>query len=66
MDTAKEHNKAGEEEEQGNVEKCGQGIHDPWQETLLDAFGKERTDSCSLVRAVSRLSDFEISSCPLL
>ena len=66
MDVAKKHNKAGEEEEEGNVKKGGQGIDGPWQETLLDAFGKESTDSCSLVWSVSRLSDLEISSCPLL
>ena len=66
IDIAKEHNKADEEQEQGKVEKRGQGIDGPRQETLLDAFGKKRTDACALVWLVSRLSDLEISSCPLL
>ena len=48
------------------MKKRGQGIDGPWQETLVDAFGKERSDTCSLVRTVSRLSDLEISSGPLL
>ena len=48
------------------MEKRGQCIDGPWQETLIDAFGEERSDTCSLVRTVSRLSDLEISSGPLL
>ena len=48
------------------MQKRGQGIDSPWQETLLDAFGKKRTDARSLVGTISRLSDLEISSCPLL
>jgi hypothetical protein len=48
------------------VEKRGQCFDRPWKETLLDTFGKERTDPCSLVWTVTRLSDLEISSCPLL
>ena len=66
IDVAKEHNEAGEEQEQGKVKKRGQGIDGPRKETLLDAFGKKRTDTRSLVWLVSRLSDLEISSCPLL
>ena len=66
IDVAKEHNEAGEEQEEGKVKKRGQGIDSPWKETLLDAFGKKRTDACALVWLVSRLSDLEISSCPLL
>ena len=41
MDVVKKHNKAGKEEEEGNVKKGGQGIDGPWQETLFDAFGKK-------------------------
>ena len=64
---AEEHNKAGKEQEEGNVEKRGQGIDGPWQETLLDTFGKERTDPRSFVWSVpGGLSDLEISSRPLL
>ena len=66
VDVAKEHNEAGEEQEQGKVEKRRQGIDGPWKETLLDAFGKKRTDARPLMWLVSRLSDLEISSCPLL
>ena len=66
IDVAKEHNEACKEQEEGKVEKRGQGIDSPWKQTLLHAFGKKRTDACSLVRLVSRLSDLEISSCPLL
>ena len=66
IDVAKEHNEAGEEQEEGKVEKRGQGIDGPWKETLLDAFCKKSTDARSLVWLVSRLSDLEISSCPLL
>ena len=66
IDVAKEHNEAGEEQEERKVEKRGQGIDGPWQETLFDTFGKKCTNARSLVWAVSRLSDFEISSCPLL
>ena len=66
INVAKEDNEAGEEQEQGKVEERGQGIDGPWQETLLDAFSEERTDACALVWLVSRLSDLEISSCPLL
>ena len=66
IDVAKEHNEAGEEQEQGKVEKRGQGIDGPWKETLLDAFCEKRADARSLVWLVSRLSDLEISSCPLL
>ena len=66
IDIAKEHNKAGEEQEEGKVEKRGQSIDGPRQETLFDAFGKKRTNACALVWLVSRLSDLEISSCPLL
>ena len=66
INVAKENNEAGKEQEQRNVEKCGQGIDGPWQETLLHTFGEERTNTRSLVWLVSRLSDLEISSCPLL
>ena len=48
------------------MEKCGQRFNRPWKETFLDALGKERTDPCSLVWTVPRLSNLEISSCPLL
>src|SRR5580693_5503606 len=48
------------------MQQRGQRFNGPWKETLLDAFGKERTDPCSLVWTVTRLSDLEISSCPLL
>ena len=66
INIAKENNEAGKEQEERNVEKRGQGINGPWQETLLDTFGKKCTDARSLVWAVSRLSNLEISSCPLL
>ena len=66
INVAKKNNEAGEEQEQGKVEERRQGIDGPWKETLLDAFSKERTDARSLVWLVSRLSDLEISSCPLL
>jgi hypothetical protein len=66
IDVAKENNEAGEEQEQGKVKKRGQGIDSPWKETLLDAFCEKRADARSLVWLVSRLSDLEISSCPLL
>ena len=66
INVAKENNEAGEEQEEGKVEKRGQRIDGPWQETLLDAFGKECANTRSLVWLVSRLSDLEISSCPLL
>ena len=66
IDVAKENNEAGEEQEQGKVKKRGQGIDGPWKETLLDAFCKKSTDARPLVWLVSRLSDLEISSCPLL
>ena len=66
INVAKENNEAGEEQEQGKVEERGQRIDGPWKETLLDAFSEERTDTRSLVWLVSRLSDLEISSCPLL
>ena len=52
IDVAKEHNKASEEQEKGNVEKCWQYFDRPWKETLLDAFGKERTDSRPFVWTV--------------
>ena len=66
INVAKENNEAGKEQEQGKVEKRGQRIDGPWQETLLHTFGEERTNARSLVWLVSRLSDLEISSCPLL
>ena len=66
IDVAEEHNEASEEQEQGKVEKCRQGIDSPRQETLLDAFCKKRTDARTLMWLVSRLSDLEILSCPLL
>ena len=66
IEVVKEHNKAGEEQEQGNVENCGHGLNGPWQETPIDTFGKERTDPRSLIWTVSRLSDPKISSCPLV
>ena len=66
IDVAKEHNEAGEEQEERKVEKCRQGLNGPWKETLLDAFGKKCTDARSLVWFASQLSDPEISPCPLL
>ena len=48
------------------MKKRRQGIDGPWKETLLDTFGKKRTDARALVWLVSRLSDLEIPSCPLL
>ena len=48
------------------MEKCWQYLDRPWKETLVDAFEKERTDPCSLMGLVTRLSKLEISSSPLL
>ena len=61
-----EHDQAGKEQEQGNVEKRGQCLDCPWEEKLLNSFGEEGTDSSSLVWTVTQVSDLEISSCPLL
>ena len=37
-----------------------------WEKTLLDTFGKERTQFCSLIGAVTRVGHLEVSSSPLL
>ena len=66
INAEQEHHQAGEEKEQGNVEKRGQCLDYPLKKKLVNSFSKERTDSRSLMRTVTWLSDPDISSCPLL
>ena len=48
------------------MKKCWQCFRCPRKEKPLNPFGKERADPRSLARAVTRLDDLEVSSCPLL
>ena len=66
INVPEEYHQADEEQEQRNVEKCGQQFDCPWKEKFINTFGKEGANPGTLVWSVTRLSDFDISSCPLL
>ena len=66
MDMEKKDEEAGEEKEEGEMEKRRQGFYSPGKMQLFDAFGEERADARTLVRAVSRAGDLDVSARPLM
>ena len=44
INVPQEYNQAGEEQEQGNMEKRGQRLDCPRKEQFINSFGKERTN----------------------